>query len=204
MKNTILIVLCAAAIQAVSAYQLLNTDTLSKWIINGPPFSFILVDVRDTSEVDTVMGTSACRPYHMSLNQGVFAGRYSLIPKAANVILYCKSGGRSGQAAAALDATGYTSVYTLSGGFSSFKGPKQLRANLLPLSDLPNFSMTAGTPIIVPPTAGFRTSQARAGASHCITGNNYRIASINPESGSAKYFDAKGRTKISARLKGLP
>ena len=199
MKKTMFIVLCAAVLQAVSAYQLLNTDTLSKWIINGPPFSFILIDVRDTSEIDTVMGTSACRPYHMSLNQGVFASSYSLIPKAANVILYCKSGGRSGQAAATLDAAGYTSVYALSGGFSSFKGPKQLRSNLLPLSDLPKNSMTAGSSATVSPTAGFRKTQAFAGISHCITGNHYSIARINPQNGSIQYFDTKGRIKISAR-----
>jgi len=148
IRNPFLI-LCALFLQAFPAYHALSADTLSAWITNGPPFSFILIDVRDSSEVDTVMGTSACRPYHMSLNQGVFADSYALVPKTSNVILYCKSGGRSGQAAATLDAAGYTSVYTLSSGFSSFKGPKQLRAGILPLSDLPNNSMTAGSPVIL-------------------------------------------------------
>lgn len=194
-----LLILCALFFQAFPAYHALSADTLSKWITSGPPFSFILIDVRDTNEVDTVMGTSACRPYHMSLNQGVFASNYSLIPKTSNVILYCKLGGRSGQAAATLDAAGYTSVYCMSSGFSAWNGPKQLRANLLPLSDLPNNSMSAGSSVGLSTTAGVRKTQARTGVSHCITGNRYSIASINPKNGSAQYFDAKGKVKISAR-----
>jgi rhodanese-related sulfurtransferase len=203
IRNPFLI-LCALFFQAFPAYHALSADTLNKWISSGPPFSFILIDVRDTSEVDTVMGTSACRPYHMSLNQGVFAASYSLIPKTSNVILYCRSGGRSGQAAAILDAAGYTSVYAMSSGFSTWIGPKQPRANLLPLSDLPKNSMTAGSSVILPTTAGFRKTQARPCASHGIAGNRYRIALVNPNNGSTQYFDAKGKIHFSAQKKGLP
>jgi rhodanese-related sulfurtransferase len=198
IRNSFLI-LCALFLQAFPAYHALSADTLSAWITNGPPFGFILIDVRDSSEVDTVMGTSACRPYHMSLNQGAFAGSYALIPKTSNVILYCKSGGRSGQAAATLDAAGYSSVYTLSGGFSSWNGPKQLRAGFLPLSDLPNNSMAAGSSAILSTSAEFRKTEARAGVSHRIAGNRYRIARNNPANGSTQYFDAKGKITISAR-----
>ena len=198
IRNPFLI-LCALFFQAFPAYHALSADTLSKWITGGPPFSFILIDVRDTSEVDTVMGTSACRPYHMSLNQGVFASSYSLIPKTSNVILYCKLGGRSSQAAAILDAAGYTSVYCMSSGFSTWNGPKQLRANLLPLSDLPKNSMIAGSFVVLLTTAGFPKTQVCAGVSHCITGNRYSIIRKNTPSGYSQYFDAKGKIKISAR-----
>jgi rhodanese-related sulfurtransferase len=203
IRNPFLI-LCALFFQAFPAYHALSADTLSKWITGGPPFSFILIDVRDTSEVDTVMGTSACRPYHLSLNQGVFAASYSLIPKTSNVILYCRSGGRSSQAAAILDAAGYTSVYAMSSGFASWKGPKQLRANVLPISELPKYSMTAGSPVVSSTTSGYRPTLARAGVSHRITGNRYRISRINPKNGSAQYFDAKGQIKKSFQQKRLP
>jgi rhodanese-related sulfurtransferase len=198
------LILCALFFQAFPAYHALSADTLTKWITSGPPFSFILIDVRDTSEVDTVMGNSACRPYHMSLNQGVFAASYSLIPKTGNVILYCRSGGRSGQAAAILDIAGYTSVYAMSSGFGSWTGPKQLRANVLPISDLPKNSMTAGSSVVLSTTTGFSKTQTRPGASHCIAGNRYRIARINPKNGLTQYFDAKGKIHFSARKKGLP
>jgi rhodanese-related sulfurtransferase len=197
--RNLLLILCALFFQAFPAYHALSADTLSKWITSGPPFSFILIDVRDTSEVDTVMGTSACLPYHMSLNQGVFAASYSLIPKTSNVILYCRSGGRSGQAAATLDAAGYTSVYCMSSGFSTWNGPKQPRANLLPLSDLPKNSMTAGSSAALSTTAGFRKTEARAGVSRYFTGNRCLIVHSNPINGSTRYFDAKGKLTISAR-----
>ena len=203
IRNPFLI-LCALFLQAFPAYHALSADTLSTWITSGPPFSFILIDVRDTSEVDTVMGASACRPYHMSLNQGVFAASYSLIPKTSNVILYCKLGGRSSQAAAILDAAGYTNVYAMSSGFTSWKGPKQLGANVLPVSDLPKYSMTAGSPVVSSTAAGDRTSMAGAGVSHYITGNRYLIARINLKNGSTQYLDAKGQLKKSVSLKDLP
>jgi rhodanese-related sulfurtransferase len=203
LRNMVLI-LFALFVQAFPAYHGISADTLSNWITNGPPFSFILIDVRDTSEVDTIMGTTACRPYHLSFNQGVFAANYSLLPKTSNVILYCKSGGRSGQAAAFLDAAGYASVYALSGGFSSWKGPKQVRANFLPLSDLPKNSMIAGSAVVFSTTAGFRKTETSAGVFRHFTGNRCIFSRIKQEDGFTQYFDAKGKRLIPARHKGLP
>ncbi|MGP1680266.1 MAG: rhodanese-like domain-containing protein [Burkholderiales bacterium] len=41
--------------------------------------------------------------------------------KDAPIVLYCRSGGMSTQAAAALAAAGYTRIYALNGGFSAWK-----------------------------------------------------------------------------------
>ena len=41
--------------------------------------------------------------------------------KDASIVLYCRSGGMSTQAAAALAAAGYTKLYELDGGFNAWK-----------------------------------------------------------------------------------
>ncbi|HUI91205.1 MAG TPA: rhodanese-like domain-containing protein [Chitinivibrionales bacterium] len=187
------LIMCIFFVQSAPAYHALSADTLSAWITGGPPFSFILIDVRDTSEVDTVMGNAACRPYHMSLNQGVFAANYSLIPKTSNVILYCRSGGRSAQAATMLDGAGFASVYSMSGGFSLWTGPKQPRANLLPISDLPENSMTANTSVAFSRTAGHLKTETSTGMTCHFTGHRSIIRLVDLKNGSTQIFDTKGK-----------
>lgn len=46
----------------------------------------------------------------------------SLSDKAANIILYCKSGGRSALAAQSLSKMGYKSVTSMAGGFVAWEG----------------------------------------------------------------------------------
>lgn len=49
-------------------------------------------------------------------------GQLDKLPgKEAPVVLYCRSGGMSTQAAAALAAAGYTKIYELDGGFNAWK-----------------------------------------------------------------------------------
>jgi rhodanese-related sulfurtransferase len=196
MKKTMFIVLCAAVTHAFSSYDTLSADTLSKWITTGPPFSFILIDVRDSSELDTVIGTSLCRPYTMSLNRGVFTASYSLVPKAGNVIVYCMSGHRAATAAAMLYNAGYPNVYGMATGFSTWKGPKQLRAAIRPLSDLPTNSMTAGP-------AGITTNKKHnvgdvgcyAKKSHFIAGNRVIVARTSSITGDVKYYNPSGQVQ---------
>jgi rhodanese-related sulfurtransferase len=193
MKKILCIILFTGVVQAFSAYHPLSADTLSKWITNGPPFSFILIDVRDTSEVDTVMGTSLCRPYHMSLNQGVFAANYSLVPKAGNVIVYCRSGNRSATAATTLDNAGYPNVYAMSSGFSTWKGPKQPRAGIRSLSDLPANSMTATSAIILKKNANTGRLETYTSAYHFLSGNRVIISRKSSGAGDSRYYYPNGQ-----------
>jgi rhodanese-related sulfurtransferase len=201
MKKTLFLVLFTVVAQAFSAYHPLSADTLSKWITNVPPFSFILIDVRDTSEVDTVMGTSLCRPYHMSLNQGVFAANFSLVPKTSTVIVYCRSGNRSATAATMLDNAGYPNVFAMTTGFSTWKGPKQPRAGVRPLSDLPANSMTATSVVITKrsTTAGMIDPHARA--NHFFSGNRVVVSRTSSRTGDSRYYYPSGQVLRAFRYR---
>jgi rhodanese-related sulfurtransferase len=118
-------------------------DTLSNWVSKGTSFDFLLIDVRDSSEMDTIIATETCRPYHLSYNQGIFQSTVSKLPKAVSIMLYCEHGGRSAAAAQMLDTSGFSSVYYMQGGFLSWAGPTGPYSYLKPTSALPAPSMLA-------------------------------------------------------------
>ncbi|MFK7747366.1 MAG: rhodanese-like domain-containing protein [Kordia sp.] len=45
----------------------------------------------------------------------------TLLPKDKDVYVYCRSGGRSGKAAAKLKASGYTKIHNVTGGINAWK-----------------------------------------------------------------------------------
>jgi len=136
----------------------ISVDTLTKWITVGTTFDFLLIDVRDTSELTSVIATDLCRPYNLSWNQGAFKSTLSKLPKTANYVLYCKTGGRSGMASQMLVDSGYFSVYSLTGGMNGWTGPTKTSASLKPASDLPAPSMLKATVGIV--SAGVQSNRA--------------------------------------------
>jgi rhodanese-related sulfurtransferase len=170
----------------------LGADTLALWIAQGPPVGFILVDVRETSEIASVIGTAACRPYNMAWNSGVLRAQYALLPKTAAVVLYCASGHRSPAAASFLDSLGYQTVYSLVNGFGAWTGPTQPSLNLRPLSDLPAFSMTAGSNVALP-LVGIR-SQLRVSLkmTRKVSKNGIVFAESNSSGKASKLFDTRG------------
>ncbi len=122
----------------------LSPDTLSRWITQGAPFDFILIDVRDSStelSVTGVIATAQCHPYNFSYNEGLFQRMIPQLPKQMPTVLYCRTGGRSGICATKLDSAGFTSVYSLRGGFLGWKGPEDSMSIVKPASDLPAPSM---------------------------------------------------------------
>ena len=158
VRQFFLVLLAGACVSSYAAVHQLSADTLALWIAQGPPASFILVDVRETSEIASVIGTAACRPYNMAWNSGVLRAQYALLPKTAAVVLYCASGHRSPTAASFLDSLGYQTVYSLVNGFGAWTGPVQPSSSLRPLSDLPAYSMTAGSSVALPCRASDRWS----------------------------------------------
>jgi rhodanese-related sulfurtransferase len=84
---------------------------------------FILIDVRDVSEVATgIIASDCCKPYHMSWNSGELEDNYSLLPIEMAIILYCRSGNRSMQAANFLAGKDFTNLSSLDGGINSYPG----------------------------------------------------------------------------------
>ena len=131
------------------AYTTITGETLSSWLLNGASFNYVLIDVRNSSEIDQVIpvdsciiATETCRPYNLSYNMHEFDQNKTLLTKTVPVIVYCYSGTRSGYAAKQLDSMGFSSVYSLSGGFSSWKGPKKPHSYVKPTSLFPQLSYT--------------------------------------------------------------
>ena len=77
----------------------------------------IVVDVRDESEY--CRGHIPCVIFY-SWNDGVFTKEFHILPTDAPILLVCRSGNRSGKAAAILDQNGYKTVYNLEKGMRSW------------------------------------------------------------------------------------
>lgn len=77
----------------------------------------ILIDVREPHEFKGGYIPNAKNIPLSQLNQ-----RLSEVPKDRNLLLYCRSGMRSGKAAGILMKNGYTQLAHLQGGISAYKG----------------------------------------------------------------------------------
>ena len=198
MKRLLLILAAGLFLPCAANVDSLKADTLARWIASGPPFSFVLIDVRETSELSSVIGTAACRPYTMAWNSGVLRAQYQLVPKTAPVVVYCASGHRSGPAAEFLDSLGYAAVYALVNGFGAWTGPTQSPSNLRPLSDLPAFSMTAPAAAAVPGSGRRTSSPASAGVHRELWRNGIILTQRNMLSGEIERYDCRG-TRLGNR-----
>lgn len=78
----------------------------------------LLVDVRTQSEYDEGHIANAQLINYYSED---FTEQICKLSKEKDIYLYCRSGNRSGKAANILVANGYTKVYNLIGGYSSYK-----------------------------------------------------------------------------------
>jgi len=140
MRSTILwmavaVTLCQAAVSP------LDQETLKGYLENGAAFDFILVDIRGSDEISAAIGNDACKPYNLAWPVQ-FKDEIVKVPKDQAIIVYCRSGGRSRQAAAYLNANGYGRVYD-AGGFITWNGPTVPASEIKPVSLLPELSMRA-------------------------------------------------------------
>jgi rhodanese-related sulfurtransferase len=147
----------AADARPLANVDTLSPDTLSRWMTSGPPSDFLLIDIRETSEMTSIIATETCRPYHLAWTSHSFDSSVTKLPKDKAIVLYCASGYRSGKADSSLLAAGFTDVHSLSGGFGGWHGSTEPFSYVKPVSDLPAPSMLR-TSMFVAPAAPYRLS----------------------------------------------
>ena len=126
---------------------LMPADNLQEMITDHTvDFDFILIDVRDDIEVESgIIASRYCKPYHMSWNDGNLQQWYSQLPQDMPLVVYCRSGNRSLQAANFLVEKGFTQVASMAQGINSYKGALSDSTELKPFSALPEPSYLGDT-----------------------------------------------------------
>jgi rhodanese-related sulfurtransferase len=170
----------------------LSQDTLANWLKTSPPFDFVLIDVRSASEVagSGMIGNAQCKPYNIPWPDAFKQAAPSLL-KQQQIVIYCQSGNRAGQAARYLDSLGYENVYN-AGGWGTW-GPardaslKLTIADTMAVSKLPAISMKASVT-----ATQFRASGVKAGSVPHTSTVVMSNRSMNPVK-SGRYYSTDGR-----------
>ena len=89
-----------------------SVEELARMQAEGIPH--VLIDVREQNEYDFANIGGTLIPL------GQVASRIDEIPAEGDVVIHCRSGGRSGQAVAMLMAAGRTNVRNLVGGITAW------------------------------------------------------------------------------------
>lgn len=81
----------------------------------------VILDVRTQDEVDEGYIPEAI---HLDIHKGQeFIDEIKKLDPEKSYYVYCRSGGRSGQACSVMNSLGFKKAYNLIGGFSEWKGP---------------------------------------------------------------------------------
>ncbi len=154
LKSFVLVFIVIIQAAAAPVVKTITADSLQKLLNNGTSFDFLLIDVRETSELSSVIATETCRPYNLPYTSHVIDSNIAKLPKNVVIIVYCQSGSRSSNAVRLLDSNGFISAYSLIGGMSNWKGPTKPSSYLKPRSDLPAPSMLKTSGIAATGSAG--------------------------------------------------
>ena len=108
---------------SVKGYTNLAPDDVHNWLIKGD--TLVLLDVREISEyraghIAEPVGLLPLTPVNMPLNSSVLAAEFARLPKDIDIIVYCQSGGRSASASSFLESKGFTRIFNMTGGYSSW------------------------------------------------------------------------------------
>src|SRR5690606_13835531 len=80
----------------------------------------VILDCRTDAEVDEGIIPNAI---HIDIYKGQdFINEIEALDKTKNYYVYCKSGGRSGQACSIMNQLGFENAYNLIGGFNEWRG----------------------------------------------------------------------------------
>ncbi len=124
-------------------------------------YDFILLDVRDFLEVDLgIIASDCCKPYHLSIRFNELEQQYGLLPKDTAIIIYCANGNRSIDAGNFLIGKGFTSVGSVVGGISAYRGTLRDSTEFKSLVKLPEPSYFKEGCVAVRTTVPYRTPQS--------------------------------------------
>ena len=118
-----------AAASSVLAYTNISPAGVHDRLVAGD--TLLLLDVREVSEyrnghIAEPSGRLPLTPANMPWNSRILADEYTRLPRTVDIIVTCGSGGRSASASAFLESMGFTRVFNMTGGFSSW--PYERRA----------------------------------------------------------------------------
>lgn len=121
-KMTVLLIVVGVVVAFIFLSKILNKGSASNTIsakqalvqIDEEPG--IIIDVRTRGEYDA--GHLAKTDYQYDLTSGEFEAKINSLNKSKTYYLYCRSGNRSGTAAAIMKERGFTNVYNI-GGYSA-------------------------------------------------------------------------------------
>lgn len=105
---------CYTTITPADLHQRLNNlDTL------------IILDVREWSEytaghIAEPAGQLPLTPACMPWNSSILQANFSRLPSDIDIVVHCRTGGRSASASAFLEANGFTRIFNLSGGYNAW------------------------------------------------------------------------------------
>lgn len=119
---TVLLIVVGVVVAFIFLSKILNKGSASNTIsakqalvqIDEEPG--IIIDVRTRGEYDA--GHLAKTDYQYDLTSGEFEAKINSLNKSKTYYLYCRSGNRSGTAAAIMKERGFTNVYNI-GGYSA-------------------------------------------------------------------------------------
>lgn len=109
--------------RTVWSYTNITPDEVHSCFIHAN--TLLLLDVREVSEyrnghIAEPIGQLPLTPINMPLNSNVLSKEYSRLPKDIDIVVYCRSGGRSSTASSFLESKGFIRIFNMLGGFSSW------------------------------------------------------------------------------------
>jgi rhodanese-related sulfurtransferase len=105
------------------AYTILSPTQVKTMAENGTAGT--ILDVREYDEYCTAYGGHIPCSLNYPWNTGYLQTHYTELDPDAPYIIVCKSGSRSTSASAFLESLGFTKIYIMSGGMSSWQGATQ-------------------------------------------------------------------------------
>lgn len=117
--NTILLVVVIAVI-ALAAFMMMKgggKNSVSTQDVAANKDKYVLIDVREPAELRNEGYIEGSK----NIPMGSIENNLRNIPKDKEVVIYCRSGNRSGVVAAKLSQLGYTNVKNMAGGIMKWK-----------------------------------------------------------------------------------